>query len=332
MNFIKSILKNMLISGFIISSIGCSPRLKLSKDYENVNYVNFNELGSLVSDEEVRLPENLEEIVKKRHKTIKVNNRKKLEKFIYQEAENLGYSRKMIKSLDAIKSIELCCEISMNIFDWTDVDNKFKDKYELGETPLEDYVENKQGDCDKYTNLTLCSFYVFKKENPKLKNFYLSDKHLLSNLGIDPKHAWHSFSSVLYPTNENLYISCLDPTWKDNEVIEDLCCIESHFDKNSMKISLAYRLGDYENAADMMESLFSSLPKDKKNDYARARIFLHHLAFVMDNDKANNVVNSFEDAVENYEFEKSGVYDMYEGYYNKAKSYLNENKGVIISQ
>jgi len=128
-----------------------------------------------------------------------IEDPKKLERLIFEQAETLGYERGRIKAL----SLREVLQLSMNIvtsrltprlvddggaFDENEDGREFVAQY--GEhLHVERYLELGFGDCDKYSSAFIAVFNTIKGINPNMANVYAFDDTLGGN--IQP-HAWNS--------------------------------------------------------------------------------------------------------------------------------------------
>ena len=136
---------------------------------------------------------------------LRVNDRKKLERFVFEEAENLGYSKERIKKIRGKEAINLCIDIVNKRIDYFDVDN---DK-NLRNLSIEDYLEIGKGDCDKYSGAFIAVFDIIKEYNKNLENIYASYERFG---GFDIEHSWNS---IIIPLEKEIILTHIDLTFYD---------------------------------------------------------------------------------------------------------------------
>lgn len=225
----------------------------------NVKYYNFSEIPEdLIPKEDVKLPRDLERRVNNEMNKPDIRDHSRFRKEVLKEAEKLGYTEEMLKSLSVKEAIFTASRITGSKINYhlVDSDVEFLGKYGSNLT-ADEYFYIGLGDCDKYRNITIGIFDIIKDINPNLKNVYLSNEELGGYMDF---HAW---VSILIPSKENLMLCHIDPTFYDND---------GNFEageKHIMVTNEAYKayfykgIYDYENAYTLFEE---SMQKQNDDD------------------------------------------------------------------
>jgi len=225
---------------------------------KNIKYYNFSELPEdLIPKEEVKLPSDLEYGINSCFNRPNIRNPYKFREEVLKEAEKLGYTEEMLKSLSPKEAIFTASRITGSKINYhlVDSDPEFIGKYGT-DISSDEYFYIGLGDCDKYRNITIGIFDIMKEINPNLKNVYLSSEMIGGYMDF---HAW---VSIIIPCKEDIMLCHVDPTFDDNNGKFE--CEENHIMiKNEGYKAYFYKgIYDYETAY----TLFEDSIKKQKND------------------------------------------------------------------
>ena len=178
----------------------------------NIKYYSFSQLDEgRIPLGEMKLPNDLEHYITNDSYQPLIENPKKFRDEVMQEALKLGYKEESFRSMSAKEAIMAAVEITGSKINYLSVDWNRDFINEHGESlPRDRYFSIGLGDCDKYRDITIAIFGIIKKENPKLKNVYLSIEELG---GYMWDHAW---VSILIPRDDEIMLCHIDPTFYDN--------------------------------------------------------------------------------------------------------------------
>ena len=178
----------------------------------NIKYYNFSELPeNSIPKEYVELPYDLEKCVNDELNRPDIADPSRFRREVLKEAEKLGYTEEMLKSLSVKEAILTAAKITGSKIDYhlVDSDPEFLSKYGSN-ISTDTYFYIGLGDCDKYRNITIGIFEIMKSINPNLKNVYLASEELGGYMDF---HAW---VSIVIPCKESLMLCHVDPTFRDN--------------------------------------------------------------------------------------------------------------------
>jgi hypothetical protein len=212
MGWLRSTVCGILLTTALSLGVPGQDRLGVWDAYrKNIEYQNLSEIDfTSLQEEKVPIPKELEMKIKYRKEHFfRIKNQKLLEELIFEEVEKLGVKKAETTSLHPEKAIKLSMEVTASVFDYFLVDGKEFIAEHGASLPIEEYMQLRQGDCDKYTDVAVLAFNLFKENNPHLKNIYL----LNDSVGPIEKHIW---VTAVMLDNNRIITTSLDPTFYDN--------------------------------------------------------------------------------------------------------------------
>ncbi|MDP2907465.1 MAG: hypothetical protein Q8O03_05995 [Nanoarchaeota archaeon] len=261
----------------------------------NIKYYNFSELPeNQIPEEYIKMPYDLEKCVNNEINRPDITDPSRFRREVLKEAEKLGYTEEMLKSLSVKEAIFTAVKITGSKINYhlVDSDPEFLSKYG-SKISTDDYFYIGLGDCDKYRNITIRIFEIMKSINHNLKNVYLASEELGGYMDF---HAW---VSIVIPCKENLILCHVDPTFYDNggkfEAGEKHVMIENE----AYKAYLYKELYDCENAYMFFEESIK-----KQNDDDVLERLLEDTSFTLylfSDDNSKFVVERIENINQMYE-------------------------------
>lgn len=238
----------------------------------NIKYYNFSELPEeSIPKEKVKLPSDLERSIDSYVNRPTIKDPSRFREEVLKEAEKLGYSEEMLKSLSVKEAIFTAAKIAGSKINYhlVDSDPEFIGKYGTDIT-TDEYFHIGLGDCDKYRNITLGIFDIMKEINPNLRNAYLSSESIGGYMDF---HAW---VSIIIPCKEEIMLCHVDPTFYDNDGKFEAG------EKHVMIINEGYKAYFYKGICDYKNSytFFEESIKKQKNDDFLERL-LDDASFVL---------------------------------------------------
>ncbi len=263
MGWIVSTINSLLLTVTLGLTVPAQEPPSIWKTYgKNIEYQDFSKIDfSSLNKNKIPVPRKLKEKLKLSRYVTHVEKPELLEELIMKEVKKLGVKKTEIADLQPKEAIMLSMDVAAESLDYFRVD---KDKEFIAKhgkhLPMEKCMQLGKGDCDKYTNIAVLSFNLFKKNNPKLNNVYL----LEDSVGPEQAHAWVTL--VILDNNE-IITSALDPTFYDSKKeLEGEKGIHTPYNE-SERVSDFYRLmRDFETEYSLLEEALqdNTLKEDDK--------------------------------------------------------------------
>lgn len=261
----------------------------------NIKYYHFSELPeNQILEEYAELPYDLERCVTDEINRPDIADHYRFRKEVLKEAEKLGYTEEMLKSLSAKEAILTAVKITGSKMNYhlVDTDTEFLNKYG-DDITTDGYFYIGLGDCDKYRNITIGIFDIMKSMNPNLKNVYLSNEELGGYMDF---HAW---VSILIPCKESIMLCHVDPTFYDNG---------GNFEAGERHIMIeneAYKAYFYKELQDCESAymFFEESAKKQNDDYVLERLLADtsFTLFLFSHEKPEFVAEKIEKVNQMYE-------------------------------
>lgn len=234
--------------------------------YDNVVLKKFENLDENITSNRLKLPEDLEKLILERE--LKSKHKFTFENQVYKEALKLGFTQEQIKDLTPKQTIQLTADIVKQKLSYS-----MKYNYDE-EKSLDELFDEGIAECSMYSHITTAVFNIFKRTNPKLKNFYIIDAPLNTIERLQ-----HNWNTILVYNGKTLQIPYIDTTFYEHEPKID-ATDDYHIDP-AWKEILMLKLKDYNKAMESFQKLLKS-NTDRKTQ-ADILIYLRSCAVLIGN-------------------------------------------------